>query len=199
MANLNIERLLAKFGMKGINYGAVPGGKATFSVEEQLAMVGICWDESPAGWQCLMVECLADQAAYRELLAVMHGEANRRMQQWRGTFPQDALTALAITAIAESTQQRGTICGECLGTGKTKTRAQQWRKCPACKEGRVPWTNETRYAKFARTLDVPYSRFTRYKPVLEELVDWLTMGRTAALLRMQGQMDKEKAEAKKAA
>lgn len=199
MANLNIERLLAKFGMKGINYGAVPGGKATFSVEEQLAMVGICWDESPAGWQCLMVECLADQAAYRELLKVMQGEANRLMKDWRGAYPQDALTALAVTAIAEATQLRGTRCGECLGSGKQATRHRHVRKCPACHEGRVPWTNESRYAKFAHTLDVPYLRFVRYKPILEQMVDWLTMGRTAALLRMQGQMELEQREAQKVA
>ncbi|EAS40427.1 hypothetical protein [Photobacterium profundum] len=36
---MNIERLLAKFNLKGINYKPSQGGKAVLSLEEQLAIV----------------------------------------------------------------------------------------------------------------------------------------------------------------
>ncbi|OEE40822.1 hypothetical protein A1QW_03655 [Vibrio anguillarum] len=68
-----------------------------------------------------------------------------------------------------------------------------------CKDGRVAWTNETRFAHFAQVLPVLYSRFNRYKPILEELVRWLTDGRTAAQLAIEGQVELDKREARKVA
>ncbi|WP_236732761.1 hypothetical protein [Vibrio anguillarum] len=44
-----------------------------------------------------------------------------------------------------------------------------------------------------------YSRFNRYKPILEELVRWLTDGRTAAQLAIEGQVELDKREARKVA
>lgn len=196
---MRIEQLLGKFGLKGINYEPSTGGRGLLSVEEQIASVGICWQESPAGWLLLFVEVCNDSSAYNQLHTIMKGEANSAMSGWRGTYPDEALDALAATAIKETSSLQGALCPECHGCGKTQRPNRQWRKCPACTDGRVAWTNETRFAQFAQHLPVPFSRFNRYKPILEELVDWLTMGRTAALLAIDARIEKEHREAKQVA
>lgn len=40
---MNIERVVAKFGLKDINYEPSKGGKALMTLEEYLATVGIAW------------------------------------------------------------------------------------------------------------------------------------------------------------
>ncbi|GAB6263930.1 hypothetical protein [Photobacterium sp. R1] len=196
---MRIEKILNKFTIKGIDYSPRTGGKAAMTIEEQIGAVGLCWKVSPAGWLLLFVEVLNDEVAKRQLIQVMLGEANRMMQNWRGTYPDKALLALANTAIAESSQLFGAICPECNGSGKTTNKHRMTRNCPACKDGRVAWTNETRFAHFAQVMPVPYSRFNRYKPILEELVGWLSDGRSAALLSMQAQVELDKREARKVA
>lgn len=194
---MKIEKLLGKFGIKGITYGPRTGGQPLLSVEEQLAAVGICWSESPVGWLLLFVEGLEDVYALKQLHTATMGEALREMQSWRGTYPEKALHALCVTAIAEATQQFGQICPECEGAGKVLSKCKHSRKCPCCTEGRIKWTNETRFAYFAQTLPVTYSRFNRYKLVLENMVDWLTCNRTVALLAIQGRIEKEEREARR--
>ncbi|NAW63978.1 hypothetical protein [Photobacterium halotolerans] len=196
---MRIEKLIGKFGLKGIHYAPSTGGRALLTVEEQLAIVGLQWRVSPAGWLLLFEEVQSDEVSRKQLIQILMGEANRLMVNWRGTYPDKALIALAVTAIAECSQQFGAICPECNGTGYTKNKRRITRKCPACKDGRVPWTNETRFAKFAQVLPVPFSRFNRYKPILEELVRWLNDGRTAALLSVQQQIELEEREARKVA
>ncbi|MFD2177874.1 hypothetical protein [Veronia pacifica] len=196
---MRIEQLLGKFGCKGINYSPDKQGKALFSVEEQLAMVGIRWSDAPTGWLLLFHELLNDKHAYRQLSELTLQEASKEMTVWRGNYPPQAILALVSTAILIASNLNGRICPECRGSGKTINRHRVTRSCIACKEGRVPWTNETKFAAFSQTLPVPYSRFNRYKPILEKLVDWLTTGRVAALLAIQGQIEKEKQEAQKVA
>ncbi|OOF25064.1 hypothetical protein BZJ19_10110 [Salinivibrio proteolyticus] len=196
---MRIEQLLGKFGLKGINYEPTTGGRGLLSVEEQIASVGICWQESPAGWLLLFVEVCNDALAYSQLHTIMKAEANRHLANMRGSYPDQALDALAATAIHEAATLTGRVCPECNGAGKVKTASRHMRKCAACKEGRIPWNNETRFARFAQELPVTFGRFNRYKPALEHLVDWLTMGRTAALLAIEGRLEKEKEEARKVA
>ncbi|MGF1834804.1 hypothetical protein [Photobacterium sanguinicancri] len=64
---MKIEKLLGKFGLKGINYAPSMGGKPLLSLEEQLAVVGITCKESPIGFHILFVECLSDRDSVREL------------------------------------------------------------------------------------------------------------------------------------
>lgn len=192
---MRIERLLAKFNIKGINYEPNQGGRGLLSVEEQLAIVGFCWKDAPVGWLVLFVEGLSDVHALKLLQTATLAEINREMEHWRGTYPEKALDALCLTAIAEATQQHGQLCPECRGTGRTTNKYRVTRQCPACKDGRVPWTNETRFAKFAQVLPVPYSRFKRYKPVLENVVQWLISNRTTAMLAIQERMEREVREA----
>lgn len=198
MATLQIESLLAKFGCKGQSYGNATPGRPLFSVEEQLAMVGICWNRSPAGWQCLMFECLNDHGSYRELLTTMICEANLIMRKWRGPLHGSVLLALSVTAIAESTQKEGIICGECKGSAKAMSKGKL-RKCPACNEGRVKWTDQTRFASFSQSVCVPYERFIRYAQFLKGLVEWLSREREVAISSINNQLQKENIEAQKAA
>ncbi|GEK14659.1 hypothetical protein AFI02nite_26950 [Aliivibrio fischeri] len=55
---MNIECLIAKFGLKGINYEPSKSGKALMTLEEYLAIAGIAWKQSPVGFLVLFVECL---------------------------------------------------------------------------------------------------------------------------------------------
>ncbi|MGF1834803.1 hypothetical protein [Photobacterium sanguinicancri] len=71
--------------------------------------------------------------------------------------------------------------------GEGNQQAPRPRKCPCCKEGRIEWTTETRFALFCQKLSITYSRFERYSTVLEKLVEWLVGQRTAAMLAMKGQ------------
>ena len=114
---MRIETLLSKFAIKGINYDPQSGGgKALLSAEEQLAVVGLCWHESPVGWLVLFVEGLRDVHALKQLQIATRGETLRLMEDWRGVYPEKALTALCATAIAEATQQNGQVCPECNGS-----------------------------------------------------------------------------------
>ena len=56
---MNIERVIAKFDLKGINYEPSKGGKALMTLEEYLVAVGIAWKQSPVGLLVLFVECLS--------------------------------------------------------------------------------------------------------------------------------------------
>ncbi|MDA0118517.1 hypothetical protein [Vibrio sp. T11.5] len=193
---MRIEKLLAKFNVRGINYEPSMGGKALLSLDEQLAAVGITWKESPVGFMILFVECLADKPAYKSLCQATLVEANNLMEVWRGPYPDKALEALVITAIAEATQQFGQVCPECNGSGKYIAKNRARRTCPCCNDGRIGWTQETRFAFFCQKLPVTFSRFKRYEQVLRKLVTWLTGKRNAAALALQGRVDKEESMAK---
>lgn len=188
---MNIERVIAKFDLKGINYEPSKGGKALMTLEEYLATVGIAWKQSPVGFLVLFVECLNDAQSAKQLFKATMIEANEIMKTWRGTYPDKALNALCITAIAEATQPLGQICPECNGSGKVRSKCNHSVKCPCCDDGRIQWTQETRFAYFCLTLRITYSRFRRYMPVIKALVDWLSDKRNAAALAVQGSGSKE--------
>ncbi|UKA26668.1 hypothetical protein IHC93_07435 [Photobacterium damselae subsp. damselae] len=192
---MKIETLLSKFDIKGINYGpSTGGGNPLLSAEEQLAVVGLCWHESPVGWLLLFVEGLRDVNALKQLQIATMGEALRLMEDWRGVYPEKAIKALCATAIAEATQQQGQICPECNGSAVVVDKNRNRRKCPCCSEGRVEWTQETRFAYFAQVLPVTYSRFKRYYSVLNLLVLWLVENRAVAVMAMDEQVEREGCE-----
>ena len=189
---MRIETLLSKFAIKGINYDPQSGGgKALLSAEEQLAVVGLCWHESPVGWLVLFVEGLRDVHAFKQLQIATRGETLRLMEDWRGVYPEKALTALCATAIAEATQQNGQVCPECNGSAIVVDKNRNRCKCQCCKVGRIVWTQETRFAYFAQVLPVTYSRFKRYNVVLSLLVLWLLENRMVAVMAMEDQVEKE--------
>ncbi|WP_238039336.1 hypothetical protein, partial [Psychrobacter sp. Ps6] len=184
--------LLSKFDIKGINYGpSTGGGNPLLSAEEQLAVVGLCWHESPVGWLLLFVEGLRDVNALKQLQIATMGEALRLMEDWRGVYPEKAIKALCATAIAEATQQQGQICPECNGSAVVVDKNRNRCKCQCCKQGRIEWTQETRFAYFARVLPVTYSRFKRYYSVQNLLVSWLVENRTMAVMAMDEQIQRE--------
>ncbi|EPG0369717.1 hypothetical protein ACSWVZ_002569 [Photobacterium damselae] len=189
---MKIETLLSKFDIKGINYGpSTGGGNPLLSAEEQLAVVGLCWHESPVGWLLLFVEGLRDVNALKQLQIATMGEALRLMEDWRGVYPEKAIKALCATAIAEATQQKGQICPECNGSAVVLSKCNHKRKCQCCKDGRIEWTQETRFAYFAQVLPVTYSRFKQYNNVLFTLIDWLYFNREVAVLNIERQIQKE--------
>ena len=99
---MNIERVIAKFDLKGINYEPSKGSKALMTLEEYLATVGIAWKQSPVGFLVLFVECLNDAQSAKQLFKATMIEANEIMKTWRGAYPDKALNAMCITAIAEA-------------------------------------------------------------------------------------------------
>ncbi|MGF1878800.1 hypothetical protein L4D77_26390 [Photobacterium frigidiphilum] len=192
---MKIERLLAKFDIKGINYEALQGGKASLSLEEQLAIVGITWKESPVGFHLLFVEYLSDRESARVLYQLTRVETQKSMDRWRGVYAPKAIEALCLTAMAEVIQQKGQICPECNGSTKVTNRYRVTRKCQCCHEGRITWTSETRFALFSQTLPITYSRFKRYQPVLSLLVEWLTGHKVVAVLALKSRVEMEEKEA----
>ncbi|MEZ8379391.1 hypothetical protein AB6D67_03400 [Vibrio splendidus] len=189
---MQIEKLLAKFNAKGSNYEPCSGGKGLLSQDEQLAIVGLAWKESPVGFLVLFVECLQDKSALKKLYQATLIEATTLMETWRGPYPDKALEALAATAIAEATQQFGQVCLECNGSGKYIAKNRARRTCPCCDGGRIGWTQETRFAYFCQTLPVTFSRFKKYESILGKLVKRLVDKRSAAALALQGRVLKEK-------
>lgn len=192
---MKIERLLAKFNIKGINYEPSQGGKALLSLDEQLAVVGMVWKESPVGFHILFVECLSDRESARALYQLTWLETQKAMGKWRGVYAPKAIEALCLTAMAEATQQKGQICPECNGSARVTNKHRVTRKCQCCHEGRITWTSETRFAVFCQTLPITYSRFKSYQPVLTKLVDWLIGQRMAAVFALKGRVEREEAEA----
>ncbi|NOH85518.1 hypothetical protein F0249_17115 [Vibrio sp. 03-59-1] len=193
---MRIEKLLAKFNVKGINYEPSLGGKALLSLDEQLALVGLAWKDSPVGFLVLFVEILHDKPALHNLYKATLVEANTLMEKWRGPYPEKALEALVATAIAEATQQFGQVCPECNGSGKYIAKNRARRTCPCCDGGRIGWTQETRFAFFCQTLPVTFSRFKKYESILGKLVKWLADKRNGAALALQGRFEKEESMAK---
>ncbi|MCD9544148.1 hypothetical protein GLP24_04700 [Photobacterium carnosum] len=190
---MRIETLLSKFAIKGINYDPLSGGgKALLSAEEQLAVVGLCWHESPVGWLVLFVEGLRDVHALKQLQIATRGETLRLMEDWRGVYPEKALTALCATAIAEATQQNGQVCPECDGAGKVLSKCNHQRKCQCCKNGRIEWTQETRFAYFAQVLPVTYSRFKQYYKILNKLTHWLDFNRESVVMSVNKKIKEER-------
>lgn len=188
---MQIEKLLAKFNVKGINYDLCSGGKGGLSLDEQLAIVGLAWKEAPVGFLVLFVEYLQDRPALNKLYQSTLQEAKTLMEAWRGPYPERALEALVRTAIAEATQQFGQVCPECNGSGKYIAKNRARRTCPCCDGGRIGWTQETRFAYFCQTLPVTFSRFKKYESILETLVKCLVDKRSAAVLALQGRYEQE--------
>ncbi|CAK2389008.1 hypothetical protein [Vibrio crassostreae] len=193
---MQIEKLLAKFNVKGINYDLCSGGKGGLSLDEQLAIVGLAWKEAPVGFLVLFVEYLQDRPALNKLYQTTLQEANTLMDTWRGPYPDRALEALVRTAIAEATQQFGQVCPECNGSGKYIAKNRVKRTCPCCDGGRIGWTQETRFAYFCQTLPVTFSRFKKYELILETLVKCLVDKRSAAVLALQGRYEQEESVAR---
>ncbi|HFQ4959221.1 TPA: hypothetical protein ACGUPM_002674 [Vibrio vulnificus] len=191
------ETLLAKFNLKGLNYEQMQngGGKGKFSLEEQLAMVGVCWKDSPVGFLVLFVEALGDKHSLKILRQAVLLEAIELTQLWRGQKSEAAFDAMVNAAIVEATKPLGQVCPSCGGTGKYQSECRHLRVCKHCKEGRVLWSVETRFAvmcngQFACT----YSFFKRhYHPVLEQLAKWLSDKRNAAMLALMQRIEAEEA------
>ncbi|NOI87353.1 hypothetical protein [Vibrio sp. 99K-1] len=193
---MQIEKLLAKFNVKGITYDLCSGGKGGLSQDEQLAIVGLAWKEAPVGFLVLFVEYLQDRPALKKLYQTTLQEANTLMDEWRGPYPDRALEALVRTAIAEATQQFGQVCPECNGSGKYIAKNRARRTCPCCDGGRIGWTQETRFAYFCQTLPVTFSRFKKYESILGKLVKCLVDKRSAAVLALQGRYEQEECVAR---
>ncbi|MEZ9625605.1 hypothetical protein [Aliivibrio fischeri] len=58
---MNIERLIAKFDLKGINYEPSKGDKALMTLEEYFATVEIAWKQSPVGFLVLLSNVMPNQ------------------------------------------------------------------------------------------------------------------------------------------
>ncbi|WED23059.1 hypothetical protein L3Q72_06610 [Vibrio sp. JC009] len=191
------ETLLAKFDLKGLNYEQMHngGGKGQFSLEDQLAMVGITWKESPIGFLVLFAETQGNAHSRRMLEKAVMLELIAQTADWRGQKSEQAFNAVVNAAIEEAISPMGKICPTCSGSGVYKNANYTKRNCQHCKEGRVSWDSEIRFASvcsggFACT----YSVFKRYYlPVLESLARWLSDKRNAAMLALMNRIEQEEA------
>nr|WP_319555985.1 hypothetical protein [uncultured Vibrio sp.] len=191
------ETLLAKFDLKGINYEPQEGGKGLFSLEDQLGMVGITWKESPVGFLVLFVELL-DNAQSRKLLEKsVLAEVFALTDEWKGQKSEMAFAAIVSAAVEEAITPQGRICSCCGGSGKYRNKNRQYRTCMHCNDGRVAWDLESRFAAMCSGQFVcRFSVFRRrYHPVLEQLANWLSAKRNAAILALMEQIEKEKSVA----
>ncbi|EJL6616048.1 hypothetical protein NMS36_000386 [Vibrio cholerae] len=189
------ETLLAKFDLKGINYQAERGGKGIFSLEDQLAMVGITWKESPVGFLVLFVELLDNAQSRRMLEKAVWGELNTLTSDWRGQKSDLAFAAMVNAAVAEAITPMGQICSCCGGSGKYLSANRHYRDCVHCQDGRVAWNVESRFASMCASKFVcTFSVFKRkYHPVLEELSRFLSEKRNAAMLALMDRIQREEA------
>jgi hypothetical protein len=188
------ETLLAKFDLKGLNYEQMQngGGKGLISLEEQLAMVGVTWKESPIGFLILFVE-MQNNAHSRKMLekAVML-EVISQTQKWRGQKCEKAFLALVRAAIEEAINPLGRVCPACNGSGFYKTDRRQTRSCTHCNDGRIGWNYEQRFvAMCSGEFACTYSVFKRYHEVLEPITKWLSAKRNAAMLALMERIDRE--------
>ncbi|MGL4223848.1 MAG: hypothetical protein ACRCSE_01695 [Vibrio sp.] len=191
------ETLLSKFSLKGLNYEQMHngGGKGLFSLEEQLAMVGIAWKESPVGFLVLFVEMQNCRHSRRALETSILGEIHSLTFDWRGQKSDLAFAAMVNAAVEESITPLGKICPCCAGSGKYMRSNRNLRTCVHCNDGRITWSAESRFvamcsAGFACT----YSAFKRkYHPILDELARFLAARRNAAMLALMDRISKEEA------
>lgn len=186
---IRIETLLAKFGVKAPNLSQT-SGKGLMSIDEQLALVGLSWKESPVGWLVLMSEVCNDQSAQHQLFNLVKEQAMKKMRHWRGVYSGETVNALVMTAIDEVTNLSGHLCGECNGTAQIKQKRQA-RLCPSCTKGRIEWCDIQRFSIFTRFLQVPYYRFSQFSSVFRGLTAWMCKHRTAALLSLQQRIERE--------
>ncbi|SHO56144.1 hypothetical protein [Vibrio quintilis] len=191
------ETLLAKFDLKGINYEQTQtgGGKGLFTLEEQLAMVGIEWKQSPVGFLILFVEIHSCPYSRHSLEVAVTEQLNKIAANQRGQRSPAAFDAMVHVAIEESITPSGRVCPTCNGSGLYKTPRRQTRNCIHCQDGRIIWNTESRFAVmcsggFACSYDV-FKR--RYHPVLEQVAKWLAGQRNAAMLALMERIEKEEA------
>ncbi|MER0354941.1 hypothetical protein [Vibrio vulnificus] len=192
------ETLLAKFDLRGLNYEqmAKGGGKGTFSLEEQLAIVGVSWKESPVGFLVLFVEVLDNAQSRRLLEKAVLAEVHLLTKDWRGQKSELAFAAMMNAAVTEAITPMGQICSCCGGSGKYKSVGRHYRDCVHCKEGRVAWDIESRFASMCASQFVcTFSVFKRkYHPVLEQLSLFLSGKRNAAMLALMERIEREVAK-----
>ncbi|EKO3598860.1 hypothetical protein M6B40_001008 [Vibrio metschnikovii] len=191
------ETLLAKFDLKGLNYEQMQngGGKGLISPEEQLAMVGVTWKESPIGFLILFVELLDNTQSRRMLEKAVLAEINTITTGWRGQKSELAFNAIMNAAITESVTPLGQVCSCCRGSGKYIASNRHYRDCLHCSDGRVTWNVESRFAAMCSSKFIcTFSVFKRkYHPVLDELSRFLSAKRNAAMLALMDRIEKEEA------
>ncbi|MFN3014468.1 hypothetical protein ACK1CN_00885 [Vibrio coralliilyticus] len=188
------ETLLAKFGFKGINYSQ-SGGKGQFSLEEQLAMVGVSWGESPIGFLILFAEIHDDFHSRQMLEKAVMLELIDITAKARGQKSELAYKAIVQAVITEATSPLGQICPTCNGSGNYTTERRQKRNCTLCDEGRIQWDEHSRFAELcSKEFRCTYTMFKRkYLPILMQLTRWLSDQRTAAMLALMDRIEREEA------
>ena len=189
------ETLLAKFGLKGINYSQNGGGKGTFTLEEQLAMVGVSWNESPVGFLVLFAEIHQDFHSRQMLEQAVMLELIGLTAKTKGQKSELAYKAIVQAAITEATSSLGQICPTCNGSGHYTTERRQKRNCTLCDEGRIQWDEHSRFAELcSHEFRCTYTMFKRkYLPILAQLTLWLSDQRTAAMLALMKTIEREEA------
>ncbi|NAW61077.1 hypothetical protein CAG58_03750 [Vibrio sp. V31_P5A7T61] len=189
------ETLLAKFDLKGLNYEQIQngGGKGLFSLEEQLAMVGVTWKESPVGFLILFVEMQNNEHSRKMLEKAVMLEVISQTQKWRGQKSEKAFLALVRAAIEEAINPLGRVCPACNGTGFYLSDCRHKRVCHHCHDGRIEWSYEQRFvAMCSGEFVCTYSMFKRYHDVLEKVTKWLAAKRNAAMLALMERINREK-------
>ncbi|MFM2477388.1 hypothetical protein [Celerinatantimonas sp. MCCC 1A17872] len=193
---MQIEKLLAKFGLTAVRYGDGTGGKGLLSLDEQLAAVGITWHQSNAGFLLLIAQCNNDKRALNDLMHLVYQMAAQLFaDHWRGFCPKQAVTALCVTAVAIALHEQGRQCDACHGTGKVK-RYRKQVKCQNCVDGYIPWDKYSIYSAFNEQLPITFDAFESYRPYVDTLVEWIANERTTAFLAMEERMQLEIAEAR---
>ncbi|MFM2479764.1 hypothetical protein [Celerinatantimonas sp. YJH-8] len=182
---IHIEKLLSKYGLDSIRFNDdYENSDASLSLEEQLAAVGIIWDQSCAGFLLLLIQHRSQHYALTDLMHLVFQQAAQQLaDEWHGFYPQQAVSALSLAAVKIVIQSHTAACQHC-----SKDIAQSYlddgkSTCEGCIHAST-FSNEAKFQIFSQQLPMSRACFVQYNAQLDRLIRWLYEQRDSAVLAL---------------
>lgn len=136
-----------------------------FTLHDKLAAIGLCCKKSRVGFLIWFADVMRDTQSKNALDEIIQTRFVEAFQSFKGAYSEYVPYALSKLAMQELLTLDGQVCAECHGTGIQVTKARQSRKCQACLEGLIEWSNETRYGFFVHQFPIRMKRFKQFLPI----------------------------------
>lgn len=182
---VRIDSLLIKCGLDSLYLEGDDQLSDNIGLGDQLAGQGIDLNISHTGLLLLLLQCHCRRLALIELMhLVFQQSAQQLTDQWRGFYPQQAVSALASTAVKLALKSYRDHCFVRF--------ANVEQHCQKCQSSQLQL--DLPFQIFSEYLPVQLQGFEPYRHQLEQLVDWLKLQRQKALQALSDNAVNESAD-----